>query len=150
MPRRRGGVWVDDEGKPIAQIVVNPDGTPINSLSDGHGTVLMAKFFQINRATNADGPAVVESVIDRKIRVLRYTLICAGATGVKWQSSTSNASGSGANTDLCPVLSFAANGGVSDAFCQYGLFETNVGEALKLNSTTTNQVSGYGTYVEVE
>jgi hypothetical protein len=112
-------------------------------------TALTPKFAQINRATNADGAAVVNLVSSKKIRVVRLTFVCAAAVGVKWQSSTSNSSGAGSNTDLTPVMSFAANGGVSDAYCPLGLFETNAGEALKLNLNGAQQVSGYLTYVEV-
>lgn len=112
-------------------------------------TALTPKFAQINRATNADGAAVVNLVAGKKIRVVRLTFVCAAAVGVKWQSSTSNSTGVGSNTDLTPVMSFAANGGVSDAYCPLGLFETVLGEALKLNLNGAQQVSGYLTYVEV-
>jgi hypothetical protein len=112
-------------------------------------TALTPKFAQINRATNADGAAVVSAVAAKKIRVLRLSFVCAGAVGAKWQSATSNTSGAGIDTDLCPVMSFAANGGISDAYCPLGLFETASGEGLKLNLNAAVQVSGYLTYVEV-
>jgi len=76
-------------------------------------TELTPKFAKIDRATNADGAAVVAKVSGKKIRVLKYSLLCAGATGVKWQSSTSDSSGAGVNTDLTPVMSYAANGGIA-------------------------------------
>jgi hypothetical protein len=112
-------------------------------------TALTPAFAKIDRATNADGAALVNLTASKKIRVLAYTLVCAGASGVKWQSSTSNVNATGSNTDLTPVMSFAANGGASVAYCPLGHFETVAGEALKLNSNSTNQVSGHLVYVVV-
>lgn len=112
-------------------------------------TALTPKFAKIDRATNADGAAVVNLVASKKIRVLTHTLICAGTVSYKWQSSTSNSTGAGSNTDLTGLMSHAANTGVADTFSPVGLFETAAGEALKLNLNAAVQVSGYLTYIEV-
>lgn len=112
-------------------------------------TVLTPKFASVSRATNADGAAVVAKVTSKKIRVLSCALVFAGASGVKWQSATSDSTGAGVDTDLSAVMSFAANGGYVLPFCPTGWFETASGEGLKLNSNSTNQVSGHLTYIEV-
>lgn len=112
-------------------------------------TALTPKFASISRATNADGAAVVNLVSSKKIRVVAYDLVVIGAVGVKWQSSTSNSTGAGVNTDLCGLKSFAANGGEVKGFNPLGYFETVAGEALKLNLNAAVQVSGELTYVEV-
>lgn len=148
-----GGLKVDivgDTGTPSALDAQNVAGVSLNSkaMMDGAAT-LTPKFAKIDRATAVDGAAVVNLVSGKKIRVLRYRLIPAGDVGVKWQSSTSNSTGTGTNTDLGPVESYKAGGGITEEFCPVGIMETAVGEALKLNLNAAVQVSGNLTYVEV-
>lgn len=141
---------VDDSGVASALDADTLAAVTQNTKTIMNGTTsLTPKFAKIDRATNADGAAVVNLVASKKIRVLRYRFICAGAVGVKWQSSTSNSTGAGTNTDLDPVESYAANGGITEAFCPLGIMETAAGEALKLNLNAAVQVSGNLTYIEV-
>lgn len=148
-----GGFPVYIAGDAGVASVLDTDNVAVvtqNTKTIANGTAFLTpKFAAINRATNADGAAVVNLVASKKIRVLRYRFVVAGAVGVKWQSSTSNSTGAGVNTDLCPVESYSANGGISEAFCPVGHFETVAGEALKLNLNGNIQVSGNLTYVEV-
>lgn len=149
-----GGLKVDivgDTGTASVLDAQNLAGVSLNTkaMLDG-ATTITPKFAKIDRATNADGAAVVSLVASKKIRVLRYRLIPAGDVGIKWQSSTSNSTGTGTNTDLDPVESYKAGGGITEAFCPVGIMETAVGEALKLNLNAAVQVSGNLTYVEVE
>lgn len=112
-------------------------------------TALTPKFAKIDRATNADGAAVVSLVSAKKLRVLKLTLMAAGTVAIKWQSSTSNTTGAGSNTDLTGLISLVANTGMSDSYSPVGLIETVAGEALKLNLNAAIQVSGYLSYIEV-
>jgi hypothetical protein len=105
--------------------------------------------FAIDRATAADGAAVVTLTASRKIVLVHYVFICASANTAKWVSSTSNSTGTGSNTDLCPFMSFAANSGPPAGPNEYGHIVTNVGESLKLQLSGATQVSGYGTYIKV-
>lgn len=119
-----------------------------SAMSNGT-TDVTPKFAKIDRATNADGAAVVSLVSAKKIRVLTLTMVSAGTVSVKWQSSTSNSTGAGSNTDLTGLMSLVANTGMADVFSPVGLFETVAGEALKLNLNAAVQVSGYLTYLEI-
>lgn len=128
-------------GKTVAQLSTS-------AISNGT-TDVTPKFAKIDRATNADGAAVVSLVSAKKIRVLTLTMVSAGTVSVKWQSSTSNSTGAGSNTDLTGLMSLVANTGMADVFSPVGLFETVAGEALKLNLNAAVQVSGYLTYLEI-
>lgn len=123
-------------------------GLRTDALANGT-TDVTPKFAKIDRATNADGAAVVNIVSLKKIRVLTLTLVSAGTVSIKWQSTTNNSSGSGSNTDLTGLMSLVANTGMADVFSPVGLFETVAGEGLKLNLNAAVQVSGYLTYVEI-
>jgi hypothetical protein len=119
-----------------------------SAMSNGT-TDVTPKFAKIDRATNADGAAVVNIVSAKKIRVLTLTMVSAGTVSVKWMSTTNNSSGSGVNTDLTGLMSLVANTGMADVFSPVGLFETASGEGLKLNLNAAVQVSGYLTYLEI-
>lgn len=119
--------------------------------SDGTnaGTLLTPKFASISRASNADGAAVVSIVSSKKIRVVSCYFVCLTAVGAKFQSSTSDSTGAGVNTDLTGLASYAANGGMVLPFNPTGWFQTAAGESLKLLLNGAVQVSGCLTYVEV-
>lgn len=110
-------------------------------------TALTVTFASFSRNTNADGAAIVNLTSSKKITVLSLFLIAAGATSIKFQSSTSNSTGTGSNTDLTGLMSLAANGGFVLPHNPAGWFQTVSGEALKLNSSSTNVVAGALTYV---
>ena len=89
---------------------------------------------------------IVAAVTGKKIRVLAYTIIAAGAVTAKWQTNSTDLSGAmslAANGGAAPSVSVLAPGGV------YGLFETAPGEALNLNLGGAVNVSGHLTYIEV-
>lgn len=109
-----------------------------DAIQDGT-TALTPKFASIDVATSGDN-TIVAAVASKKIRVLAYTLVCAAATTVIWKSATAGA--------ITGDMSFAANGGIAAPFSPIGHFETTAGEALVLNLSAANAVSGHLVYVE--
>lgn len=104
-------------------------------------TELTPKFAKI--VASASGASqVVAAVGGKKIRVLRWSLVCNGAVNVKWQSHVTP-------TDLTGLHYFSANGGISEPYCKVGHFETVSGEALDINLSGAIAVGGSLTYVEV-
>ena len=113
---------------------VNP-GTAIY-----HGTItLTPKFAKIDVASVGDN-TIVSGVTGKKIRVLQYALICAGAVTLTFKSGT---------TPITGDMAFAANGGISTPYSPVGLIETAAGEDLVLNLSASTSVSGHLVYVEV-
>lgn len=102
-------------------------------------------FVQISTAASGQG-ALVAAIVGRKIRVINYGIISAGAVTVKFQS---------ASTDLTGAMSLAANGGISATGTAlgpngfFGLFETASGEALNINLGGAVQVGGHLGYVVI-
>ncbi len=109
-------------------------------LQDGL-TALTPKFKKIDAAGSGDNEIIALSA-GKKLRVLSYTLVASGAVNAQWESST-------AGNFLSGSMNFAANGGVSAAFCPFGLFETVSGESLNLILSAATSVDGHLTYVEV-
>lgn len=103
------------------------------------------KFAKIDVSSSGSN-TIVSAVTGKKIRVLAYTIIAAGAVTAKWQS---------ASTDLSGAMSLAANGGAAPSISilapgnMIGLFETAPGEALNLNLGGAVNVAGHMTYIEV-
>lgn len=103
------------------------------------------KFAKID-VSNAGANTVVTGVPTKKIRVLSYVIIAAGAVTAKWQSGT---------TDLSGAMPLAANGGAAPSIsilapgAMIGLFETAAGDSLVLNLGGAVNVSGHLTYIEV-
>lgn len=86
---------------------------------------------------------VVAAVAGRRIKVLGYTLVAAGAVTVKWQSDT---------TDLSGAMALAANGVVAvapggDSLDPVPVLATAAGEALKITLGGAVAVAGHLTYV---
>lgn len=143
-----------------ARILVQPDAgikpvRPTHPLTEKTGQRILAalggsptastdasepKFAQINASTSGDN-TIVAAVTGKKIRVLQYVLIAAGAVNARWQSAA-------AGSYLSGALPLAAQAGASAAFGG-GLFETAAGELLNLELSAAIQVSGHLTYVEV-
>lgn len=109
-----------------------------DTIQDGT-TALTPKFASIDVATSGDN-TIVAAVASKKIRVLEYAIVCAAATTVIWKSATAGA--------ITGDMSFAANGGIATPFSPLGKFETTAGEALVLNLSAANAVSGHLVYVE--
>lgn len=101
------------------------------------------KFVIINASASGDS-IIIPGILGRKIRVINYTLISAGAVIVTWKS---------ASTAISGPMSIAANGGMAPSSSaltpvgMIGLFETNVGENLVINLNGAIAVGGHLTYI---
>lgn len=81
---------------------------------------------------------IVSAVAGKKIIVLGYVTVCAGAVSVRWQSS--------GGTILDGPCAFAANGGAAPPMAECGHFETVAGEGLVINLGGAVQVGGHVVY----
>jgi hypothetical protein len=103
------------------------------------------KFAAIN-ASSSGINTIVAAISDKKIRVVSYVIIAAGAVTAAWQSGS---------TPLSGPMSLAASGGASASIGilapigTYGLFQTNANEALNLNLGGAVNVSGHLCYILV-
>lgn len=95
-------------------------------------------------STSASGDTtLVAAQPGRKIRVVSYTVIAAGAVSVKFKSGS---------TDITGAMALAANGGAAPSGAGLapsgfaGLFETASGEALVINLSAAVAVGGHLTY----
>lgn len=104
------------------------------------GTTTLTPKFAVVSASAAGDNTVVAAVASKKIRVISYVLVAAGAVTAKWRSGT---------TDISGPLAFAANGGAAPGYNPFGFFETASGAALNLNLSAAVTVGGHITYVEV-
>lgn len=95
------------------------------------------KHAPISLAASGDLVALVSG---RRIRVIAYHLVAAGAVTVKFQS--------GGTTDLTGAMTCATGAAQSPAECRAGHFQTAVGEKLNLVLSAAVQVSGHLTYQE--
>lgn len=101
------------------------------------------KFVVINASLTGDN-TIVAAIVGRKIRVVNYTLISAGAVTVTWKSGATAISG---------PMPLAANGGMAPSSSVLtpsgliGVFETNVNESLVLNLGGAVAVGGHLTYI---
>ena len=98
------------------------------------GTVM---FASVSTASSGDTSIVAAQGSGNKIRVLAYVLVASAAVSVKWRS---------ASTDKTGAMALAANGGVSSGYSPVGHFETAANEALNLNLSGAQQVSGHIAY----
>lgn len=86
---------------------------------------------------------IVAAVAGKRIRVLGFGIVAAGAVTVAFESSTTSA--------LTGVMSLAANGDLSlTAENPLGLFETVAAELLNMTLGGAVQVSGWLTYQLVD
>jgi hypothetical protein len=102
-------------------------------------TALTPKFAKIE-ATASGQTTVVDGVTGKKIRVLRMGYTASAATSVKWQSASTDLTGS-------ETMVAGAKGGAS--YCEVGVIETAAGEDLNISLSATATVGGMLTYVEV-
>ena len=106
---------------------------------------LIMKFAVIN-ASASGANAIVAAVTGKRIRVVSYVIVAAGAVTATWQS---------ASTALSGPMSLASSGGASASVGilapggAYGLFQTEPGEALNLSLGGTVNVAGHLCYIEV-
>lgn len=99
------------------------------------------KYAVIDHAASGDN-TIVTGVTGKKIRVLSYTIVAAGAVLVRFESGASG-------TALTGQMSLAANGGISAAFNEGGHFETAAGALLNLELGGVVSVDGHLSYIEV-
>jgi hypothetical protein len=100
-----------------------------------------SRFSAIAVSSSGDN-TVVAAVPNRRIRVIRWGVVCAAAVAITWKSSTAGA--------ISGARSFAANGGLESTYCPEGLFQTAIGEALVLNLSSAVAVGGDLTYIVVD
>lgn len=110
------------------------------TLSNG-STSLTPKFAFIDAALSPDN-TIIAAVGGKKIRVLSYSFIAAGAVTARFESDT------GGNS-LTGQMQIGANGKASAEFNPLGHFETVAGELLNLELSGAVSVDGHLTYVEV-
>lgn len=113
--------------------------------ADGRMVVAMTprttvKYAAISMSTAADN-TVVAAVAGKRIGVLNYVLVVAGATTLTWKSAANVKSG---------AMSLGANGQLTiGGEGAAPVMETNTGEALVLTPGSAVQVSGHVAYIEV-
>lgn len=101
----------------------------------GQGKTLL--FASISTAASG-ATQLVAADATRKIKVVGYTVVCAAAVTVKFQSAA---------VDLTGAMPFAANGGAAPTGQPSAhLFETAVNAALNINLGGAVQVSGHLAY----
>ena len=100
-----------------------------------HSTVLYAPI----NATNSGNTQVVGVVSGKRIRVIAFAVIASATVNIKFQSGTSDITGS---------MRIVEGGGIAHAY-DGGLFQTAVGQALNINLSTNATVGGYVVYREV-
>ncbi len=83
---------------------------------------------------------IVAAVAGKSIRLISLMMTVDGAVDIQWKSATAARSG---------LMEFADSGGMT-AESQTGLLWTAIGAALNLDQSTTAQVSGTITYIEVD
>lgn len=96
----------------------------------------------IDAATSGNN-TLVAAVTGKRIRVISFFFIVAGAVTVRFESGTDGVKRTG-------VMSFAANGGIAVAPNYDGWFETAASTLLNMELGGAVQVSGALTYQEIE
>jgi hypothetical protein len=91
------------------------------------------------RATGNGDTTLLSAVAGKRIRILCVSFACEAAMTVGWKTG---------NTLRIQPMSFGANGGVDTNRQPYSWWmETNVGDALILNKSTTSAVVGSLNYI---
>lgn len=97
------------------------------------------KHAVISAAGVGDNTVVENTGSGKRVVILSYVLVAAGAVSIQWQDETSNLSG---------VMPLAANGGIAARGSQEEpLLETGVGSDLQLNLSAAVAVTGHLTYM---
>lgn len=127
----------------MAEVVATVDNVNKVHVGSGPGSVdafATPQRIQVNASASGNN-TIVAAVTGKKIRVLQYKVICAGAVTVTWESS--------GGTVIDGPCAFSANGGEAPPYCPVGHFETLVGEGLVMNLGGAVQVGGHLIYVTV-
>lgn len=104
-------------------------------------TALTPKFAAVAASSSGDN-TLIAAVAGKKIRVLSYTLVAAGAVTARFEDGAGG-------TPLSGQMSFGANGGASVPFSPLGHFETTANTLLNLELGGAVSVAGHVCYVEV-
>lgn len=123
-------------GTALAGQIVAPD--QVNQIFNGT-TALTPQFAAIN-ASASGVTHLVSAVASKKVLVLKFSIVAAGAVNATFQSSGGSA--------LTGPLPLGANGGIGGAYCPIGHFQSLSGEGLDINLGGATQVSGYLVYVQ--
>jgi hypothetical protein len=100
------------------------------------------KHAVIDHAASGDN-TIVAAVTGKKIRVISYTIVAAGAVTARFESGASG-------TALTGQMSLAANGGVINGYNPGGCFaDTAAGTLLNLELGGAVSVDGHLSYIEV-
>lgn len=97
-------------------------------------------YAPISISTTGDN-TVISGTAGLRIRIVKYSLVCAGAVVVTFKSSIAGA--------ISGPMSFAANGGISEPAASCGLMQTAVGEDLVINLNGNVSTGGMITYILV-
>lgn len=131
--------------KDLPQITVVAPSTGFNvnvngaTYLDENDVALTPTRIRVNLSSTGDN-TVVSSVTGKKIRIIGGALYAAGQNDLEIKSGSST---------ILTDIPFVANFGTATTFSAYGDLETASGEALVFNLSTTNDITGYLTYVEV-
>lgn len=101
--------------------------------------VVGQQYFAAISASSSGDTTVVAAQSSKRIRVIKYSLVCASAVVVTWKSSTAGA--------ISGPMSFATNGGIADDYCPEGIMQTVAGEGLVINLGGSVSVGGVLTYI---
>lgn len=104
-------------------------------------TPLTPKFAAIAASSSGDN-TLVAAVASKKLRVLSYTLVAAGAVTCRFEDGAGGTAKSG-------QMALAANGVLSVPFSAVGHFETTANTLLNLELGGAVSVAGHICYVEV-
>jgi len=138
LPVSQSGSW--NVGISNTPVPVSQSGswsiTVANSpLIVAHSTVLYAPI----NATNSGNTQVVGAVSGKRIRVIAFAVIANATVNIKFQSGT---------TDITGSMRIVEGGGIAHAY-DGGLFQTAVGQALNINLSANATVGGYVVYREI-
>lgn len=103
-------------------------------------TVLPEYKYALISANTVGNTQVVAAVPTKRIVVVAYAVVAAGAVSVEFRSGTT--------TPITGTMRFVEAGGIAHQFSG-GLFRTATGEALNINLSAPVQVGGYVVYLEV-
>ena len=100
------------------------------------------KYAVIDHASSGDNTLVAAAGAGKKIRVLSYAIVAAGAVTVRFESGASG-------TALTGQMSLAANGGIACGYNEGGWFETLANQLLNLELGGAVSVDGHLSYIIV-
>ena len=138
LPVSQSGSWnvsISNTPVPVSQSGSWSITVANSPLIVAHSTVLYAPI----NATNSGNTQVVGAVSGKRIRVIAFAVVANATVNIKFQSGTSDITGS---------MRVVEGGGIAHAY-DGGLFQTAVGQALNINLSANATVGGYVVYREI-